>query len=103
VPGAGTQSESVAFTPTDSTDYASVASTVSVLVNKATLTVTASSFSQPYGSAVPPLTANIAGFVNGDPASVVSGAPTLSTLATSASLPGSYSITVGLGTLNDIG
>ena len=39
-PSAGTQSESVTFTPNDSTDYASATSTVSVLVNKATLTVT---------------------------------------------------------------
>jgi hypothetical protein len=39
-PGAGTQPESVTFTPTDSTDYGSAVRTVSVLVNKATPTVT---------------------------------------------------------------
>jgi hypothetical protein len=40
IPGAGTQSESVTFTPTDLTNYTPVTSTVSVLVNQATPTVT---------------------------------------------------------------
>jgi hypothetical protein len=40
VPGAGTQTESVIFTPTDAVDYASVTSTVSVLVNKVNSPVT---------------------------------------------------------------
>jgi hypothetical protein len=39
-PGAGPQSENVTFTPGDSTDYAPVTSSISVLVNKATPTVT---------------------------------------------------------------
>ncbi|MGD0156098.1 MAG: Ig-like domain repeat protein [Terracidiphilus sp.] len=39
VPAAGTDSESVTFTPTDTTDYNTVTSTVTVTVNKATLTV----------------------------------------------------------------
>ena len=40
-PGAGTASESVTFTPTDTTDYNTVTGTVMVTVNKATPTVTA--------------------------------------------------------------
>ncbi len=40
-PSAGTPSESVTFTPTDTTDYSSVTSSVSVTVNKATPTVSA--------------------------------------------------------------
>ncbi len=40
-PGAGTPSESVTFTPTDTTDYYTVAGSVGVVVNKATPTVSA--------------------------------------------------------------
>jgi len=40
-PGAGTPSESVTFTPTDTTDYNTATGSVSVLVNPATPTVTA--------------------------------------------------------------
>jgi hypothetical protein len=72
VPGAGTQSESVTFTPTSS-NYSPVSSTVSVQVNKATPTVTwptasainsgqmlsASTLSG--GSAVSPITAAVVG------------------------------------------
>jgi hypothetical protein len=41
VPGGGTPSESVTFTPTDTTDYNTVTDSVSVTVNKATPTVSA--------------------------------------------------------------
>ena len=40
VPGAGTPSESVTFTPSDTTDYNTATGTVTVTVNKATPTVT---------------------------------------------------------------
>src|ERR1700677_3535522 len=39
-PGAGTPSEGVTFTPSDTTDYNAVAGSVGVVVNKATPTVT---------------------------------------------------------------
>jgi hypothetical protein len=52
------------------------------------------------GDPVPTLTYTLTGFVNGDTASVVSGAPVLSTTATSSSPPGHYSITVSVGTLS---
>jgi hypothetical protein len=39
-PGAGTASYSVTFTPTDTTDYTTATTTVSVLTNKATPTIT---------------------------------------------------------------
>ena len=42
---------------------------------------------------------NIAGFVNNDPPSVVTGAPVLSTTATSSSPPGTYPIFVSQGSL----
>ena len=68
-------------------------------VTKAHLTVTANATSTTYGSLPTTLGATITGFVNGDTASVVSGAPSLSTTATAASGIGTYPITVALGTL----
>jgi sugar lactone lactonase YvrE len=71
-----------------------------ILVNKAWLTVTAASLSMKQGAAVPPLTAGITGFVDGDDlATAVKGEPILSTSATSKSKPGKYTITVKFGTL----
>ena len=45
------------------------------------------------------LTATIIGYVNGDNSGAISGAPALATVANSTSLPGTYPITIGLGTL----
>ncbi len=60
-------------------------------VNKATLTVTANSASRPHGTANPAFTSAITGFVNGDTqASAVTGAPSLTTTATTASPAGTY-------------
>ncbi len=47
-PGAGSQSESVTFTPTDSTDYSAVTGTVTVTVNKAAATVTLGALNRTY-------------------------------------------------------
>jgi hypothetical protein len=65
------------------------------------ITVTASSATKVYGAALLPLTYTIAGFVNGDTASVVSGAPVLSSAATASShvLGSPYSIAISAGTL----
>ena len=69
-------------------------------VNQATLVVTANSASRPYGTANPVFTSMITGFVNGDTqASVVTGAPSLTTTATTASPVGIYPIAAALGTL----
>jgi hypothetical protein len=68
-------------------------------VNKAHLTVTADDKAKYQGSPLPPLTATITGFVNGDTPVVVSGAPVLSTTATPFSPVGTYPITVAPGTL----
>ena len=75
-----------------------VAGTLSVV--KAPLTVTASSASITYGDPLPPLSATISGFVNGDTPSVVSGRPALSGTATPSSGAGVYPITIGAGTLS---
>jgi hypothetical protein len=69
-------------------------------VYKAPLLVTANNVTMTQGDPVPTLTYTLTGFVNGDTASVVSGAPVLSTTATSSSPPGHYSITVSVGTLS---
>ena len=71
-------------------------------VAKAPLTVAANPVSTNYGGPLPPLTASITGFVNGDTAAVVSGAPTLSTTATASSGAGLYPITVARGTLSAV-
>ena len=97
--GAG-QELSVTFTPTDTTDYTSVAATVTINVNKAVLTVTAADVSMTYGSSLPALTDTITGFVNGDDADVVSGTPGLSTTASSSSPPGSDPINVDVSGLS---
>jgi hypothetical protein len=69
-------------------------------VTKAHLTITADSKRKDRNAPNPTLTATISGFVNGDTASVVSGAPTLATTATTSSPPGTYPITGALGTLS---
>src|SRR5439155_15574584 len=71
-------------------------------VTRATLTVTADNKSKAYGDTNPPLTASYTGFVNGENTSVLSGAPSLSTGATTnSSVAGSpYTITATSGTLS---
>ena len=70
-------------------------------VNKAVLTVSAEDKSREYGDANPTLTATITGFKNGETlaTSGVTGSPSLSTGATTASPVGTYPITAALGTL----
>jgi Ca2+-binding RTX toxin-like protein len=70
-------------------------------VTPASLTVTANNQGKVYGAALPSLTASYSGFVNGDTAAVLSGAPALSTTATAASDVGTYPISVAVGTLAD--
>ena len=71
-------------------------------VTQATLTVTADDQTRPQGQANPPLTYSFSGFVNGDTASVVSGAPILSTTATIASPDGQYPIAISVGSLTAV-
>ena len=68
-------------------------------VTKAALTVTATSQTMTYGSAVPALTYGFTGFVNGDTAANITGAPTLTTTAKATSAVGAYPITIKAGTL----
>jgi N-acetylneuraminic acid mutarotase/LysM repeat protein len=75
--------------------------TQSIVVNPATLNV--SVLGTPtlvFGEPTPSLPYTIGPFVNGDTqASATTGAPTLTTTAVPRSAPGSYPITVGVGTL----
>ncbi len=84
------------------TDYTVTLTNGTLTVNKATLTVTASNASRVYGAANPTFTDTIAGYVNGESSSVVSGAASLTTTATTSSAPGTYSITAALGTLSAV-
>jgi hypothetical protein len=69
-------------------------------VNPAQLSVTVTDASRAYGAANPSFTYTISGFVNGDDASVISGAPAMSTTATASSNPGTYPINIAAGTLS---
>jgi hypothetical protein len=65
-----------------------------LIVNPATLTVTAVNTSKLYGAQLPNFTVNYTGFVNGDTAvTAVIGEPYISTNATAASPVGNYTIT----------
>ena len=79
--------------------YSAASLTQSFTVYPAVLKVTANSFTTSYGQAPPALTYAYSGFVNGDTAAVINGAPALSTTATAGSNAGSYPITVATGTL----
>jgi hypothetical protein len=83
----------------NATNYTFYTESAPLEVYRAPLTVTANNVTMTQGSPVPPLTYTLAGFVNGDTASVVSGAPELLTAATSSSPPGTYAIAVRKGTL----
>ena len=98
--GAGSQTLSVTFTPTDGVDYTTATTTVPLTVNKGNLTVTANNASRVYGAANPAFTPTYSGFVNGDTSAVLTGSPSLTTTATAASPVGSYTITAAAGTLS---
>ena len=67
--------------------------TQSIVVNPASLMVTANNVAQVYGAPIPMLAYAITGFVNGDTSAVVSGAASLTTTATVNSQVGTYPIT----------
>ena len=81
-------------------NYSAASQTQSFAIQPAVLTVMATSTSGTYGeSSLPPLTYTTSPLVNGDQSTAVTGAPVLTTTATTASSPGSYPITVSTGTL----
>jgi len=82
---ASAYSESVTFTPSNTTDYSSAASTVSVTVNAATPTVSVNAYSITYGTAL----SNSQ--LSGAASSVVNGS--------SVSVPGTFAFTSAAGTV----
>ena len=90
IPGAGTQTLSVTFTPTDTTDYTTATSSVHLTVNKATPAITwavpaAISYGTPLGSSQLDATSIVAGSFAYSPASgivLTAGTQTLSTTFT---------------------
>ncbi len=91
--GAGSHVLGVAFTPTDTANYASTTATVTLTVSKAALSVTAQAASKPYGAANPAFAVAYGGFVNGDDAGDLTGTPAFATAATASSAPGGYPVT----------
>ena len=87
----GTTSLKVIFTPTDTTDYIGATNTVSEVVSKAALTVTAANANRSYNQANPTFTGTIAGVQNSDNITA-----TYSSTATASSPVGSYTITPAL-------
>jgi len=65
-----------------------------LVVDRASLTITANNAAIAYGAAIPTLTASYNGFVNGDNVSSLTRPPSISTPATSSSPAGIYPITV---------
>ena len=95
------QSLHVSFTPNDAANYNTTSKVVSINVLKALLSVIVADKSKVYGTANPPLTFKLLGFVNGDAAATaLSGVPALSTTAQLNSPVGTYPITATVGSLN---
>lgn len=82
-----------------SANYSFAFSRGTVTVAKAVLTAQALPATMTYGGKVPPITYALHGFVNGDTAAQVSGAPGLECSAGSGSPAGSYPIVATLGSL----
>jgi sugar lactone lactonase YvrE len=84
---------------TANSTYSAASVSQSFTITPAVITVTANSFTIPYGQSIPTLTYTLSPTVNSDPASVVSGTPALSTTATATSNAGTYTISVATGSL----
>ncbi len=91
--------QAVAYYAGDSKYAAATSSVLTQTVNTAVLTVTAENFTRLYNTPDPMFTATITGFVNGETAAVVTGAPSLTTIATITSPVGTYPIVAAQGTL----
>jgi sugar lactone lactonase YvrE len=82
-----------------SANYSFVFAHGTLTVTKATLQVKANTISVTYGAAMPTPGWTASGFVNGDSASAVAGAPAITCPAGSAPVAGKYTITLSPGTL----
>jgi hypothetical protein len=93
LPAGNAQALSAIFTPMDTTNYSVAATTVTVNILVAPLTITANNNSKVFGTALPTLTASYSGFVNGDTVASLGTAVILSTTALASSSVGAYTIT----------
>ncbi|HVZ19652.1 MAG TPA: choice-of-anchor tandem repeat GloVer-containing protein [Vicinamibacterales bacterium] len=76
-------------------NYLSSSAKATVTINRAPLTIAALPALRTYGQPNPPFAASYSGFVNGEGASVLSGALSFTTSATISSPPGAYPVTPG--------
>ena len=76
--------------------------TTTANITPAILTVMANDATRLFGTANPSFTYTLMGFVTGDGSGVVSGSPSLTTAATTASAPGSYPIAVSQDSLSAV-
>ena len=89
VVGAGTANIRLLFTPTDTSRWETATVTGTITVNKKSLTVTASSPTVSFGSAIPTITPAYSGFANGENSTSVAVPPTCTTTYTTSSTVGS--------------
>ncbi|MCX6395046.1 MAG: MBG domain-containing protein [Propionibacteriales bacterium] len=98
---AGYYNEATSCSGASDSDYTFDYLAGSATVGKAPLTLTADDKSRTTAEANPALTVTVSGLVNGDTAAVAySGAPSVTTTATSTSGPGQYPITIEAGTIS---
>ncbi|MGA2889525.1 MAG: pectinesterase family protein, partial [Terracidiphilus sp.] len=100
---AGAQTMTASYVGATSSDDqvtfgASNSNGVAFTVNQAVLHVTANNATMILGGALPTFTYTTSGYVNSDTSSVLSGAPSLTTIATGGAV-GDYPITITTGTL----
>ncbi|TNE42678.1 MAG: filamentous hemagglutinin N-terminal domain-containing protein [Alphaproteobacteria bacterium] len=90
ISGSGATATNYVFTYVDGT----------LTINPATLTVTADDAAREYGDANPTFSGVITGFKNGEDGSVITGAASYSTVATTGSDVGSYAISTDVGAMS---
>ncbi|WP_068415428.1 Ig-like domain-containing protein [Planctomyces sp. SH-PL62] len=87
------------FTPADPANYRTATCSTTIDVRKAVLTVIPTNLDMGRGDPVPGFPYAISGFVAGESVWTITGAPVLTTTATSSSAAGRYPITAAIGTL----
>jgi MBG domain (YGX type) len=95
---AGAGQVTITASQTGNSTYAPATTVSQFTVNPAALTITASNIQAAYG-ATPVFAYASSGFVSNDNASVLSGAPSVTSTATTSSAPGNYPISIVQGTL----
>jgi hypothetical protein len=97
---AGRHTLSLVFTPTNTMDYRTAKAEVYLIVDKKTLTVTATNAAVAYDHPLPKLKFTVGVFAYGETSSVLSGVPRETTSAREGSAVGKYPIDISQGTLS---